>query len=190
MRLHFHFALAATAAVGLAMPLAIGSSGSAAAQGKEAAAPEEAAPKQIALTQTMIDNLIAAQKAIQPMEAKASQGKAGEPDAKQEASIEAAIKKNGFTDVKEYADVSFSVGLVLAGMDPETGAYIGTQAAIKKQMSEVQADKKMPPKEKKEAMSELSDALKSAPADKPLTSNIDLVKKNVDKLNQGMQQAE
>ena len=73
-------------------------------------------------------------------------------------------------------------------MDPETKSYVGPQAVIKKQIEEVKADKSMPPKEKKEALAELSAALQPAAAAKPMQANVDLVSKNFEKLNQSMQQ--
>lgn len=154
---------------------------------------QEAAPKQVSLSQKTIDNLIAAQKQIRAEEAKApppAQGQAPAPDPKTEAKIEGIVKANGFASMGAFADASYSVGTVLAGMDPKSGTYIGTQAALKKQIAEVQADKEMPANEKKEAMAELNAALKEAPNDKPLAGNVDVVKANLSKLNEGLGQSD
>ena len=150
----------------------------------------EAAPKQIKLTQPMIDHLLAAQKQIRTAEGSAPQNQGDKPDPKLDAKIGDIIKSNGFASMSDFSDASYSVGVVLAGMDPESGNYIGAQAALKKQLDEVNADKKMPPKEKKEALDELNEAMKSSSNDKPLPGNVDIVKANAAKLNEGTQQGD
>lgn len=158
----------------------------------DAASGNEQPPKQVQLTQQIVDNLVAAQKALQPIEGKMPQDGAADdkPDPKLDAQIDAAVKKSGFADDQAYADASYSVGLVLAGMDPDSGDYIGAKAAIQKQIKDLDADKKMPAKEKKEALAELNEAMKSTPDEKPLDGNVALVKKNFDKLNQAMPQSD
>ena len=82
---------------------------------------QEAPPKQVPLTQKNLDGLVNAQKQIRAVEAKATPSKnADEPDAKTEAKIESIAKANGFASMSDFANASYSVGLVLAGMDPET----------------------------------------------------------------------
>ena len=49
----------------------------------------------------------------------------------------------------------------MAGFDPATKKYVGTEAVIKAQIAEVQADKKMSAKDKKEALADLNEALKT-----------------------------
>ncbi len=161
-----------------------GAGGIAWAQGKA----EEAAPKQIALSQKTIDSLIATQKQIRDAEAKLTPAKGQKaPDPKVlESKIDGIAKANGFKSMNDFADASYSVGVVLAGLDPESGKYIGAKAALQKQIDEVKADKKMPPNEKKESLDELNEAIKSsANAEKPLPANIDLVTTNAPKLNEG-----
>lgn len=151
---------------------------------------QEAPPKQVPLSQKTLDGLVNAQKQIRAVEAKATPSKnTDEPDAKTEGKIESIAKANGFASMSDFANASYSVGLVLAGMDPETKTYIGAQAALKKQVADVQADKKMPPKEKTEALAELKAAMADAPTEKPLPGNIDAVKANLDKLNEGVEGA-
>jgi hypothetical protein len=53
---------------------------------------------------------------------------------------------------------------------------------IKAQIAQVQADKKMPAKDKKEALDELNEALKTPAPQIENKSNIDLVGKYYDKL--------
>ena len=157
------------------------------------AAPQEAPsePAQapdLTLTQKQIDGVISAQPELQAIEAKSPQGSEDKPDPKVQAKIESVITKNGFSSPSQFADVSATIDIVLAGMDQETKTYVGPEAVIKKQIDEVKADKSMPPKEKKEALDELSAELQPAARSKPSPTNIDLVSKNYDKLNASMQQ--
>ncbi len=154
-----------------------------------AATAEPPQPKQVALTQKSLDGLIAAQKEIRDVEAKMPKD-AKAPDPKLDGQIDAAVKKNGFASTGDFADASYSVGVVLSGIDPDSGKYIGAEAATKKQVEEVKADKQMPPKEKKEALEELNEVLKAGVADKPSQGNIDLVTANIGKLNEGLKQAD
>ena len=62
------------------------------------------------------------------------------------------------------------------GIDPQTKKYVGADVMLKKQIAEVQADAKMPAADKKQALAELNDALKSIdPVKNP--GNIELVLK-------------
>lgn len=181
MRVPYHLAVAATA-LGLVVPAPI-----AVAAPLQLAQAEPAQQKEVALTQKQIDGIVTAQPQMQAVEAKLPQGAEDKPDPKVEAKLEGIAKSNGFASLGEYADVSSSIGLVMAGIDPETKAYVGPSAVIKKQMDEVKADKSMPPKEKKEALDELSAAMQPAQTAKPSQGNIDLVTKNFDKLNSSLQ---
>ncbi len=143
--------------------------------------------KQIALSQQKIDNMVAAQKKVQDIESKA-QAKGATPDqadAKSQKEIEGVVKSSGFASMQEFTDTMFSVGMVLSGMDPDSNEYVGTAAALQKEAAQVKADKKMPANEKKEVLDEIEAGIKSAPTEKPLPGNIDLVKANLSKLDQG-----
>ena len=192
MRFHLSKAprvvLAAAAALALSAPIGLGVAHAQAKTGAEAPA-EGPQPKQVTLTQKSLDGLIAAQKEVRDVEAKMP-ADAKAPDPKMDAKIDAAVKKNGFASASDFADASYSVGVVLAGIDPDSGKYIGAEAATKKQIDEVKADKQMPPKEKKEALDELNEVLKAGNTDKPLPGNIDLVTANMAKLNEGLKQAD
>ena len=157
------------------------------AQGKAAPNDVGAEPKQVPLTQQQVDGVVNAQKEIHALEAKVAEKDADKPDPKLDAAIAAAVKKNGFASVDAFANASFSVGVVLAGMDPESKQYVGPAAVTKKQIADVQADKTMSPKDKKEALDELNAAAKQPSTDKPLDGNIALVAKNYDALNTALQ---
>jgi hypothetical protein len=75
---------------------------------------------------------------------------------------------------------------VLGGFDPATKKYVGSDVVIKAQIAQVQADKKMSPKDKKEALADLNQALKSPAPPIENKGNIDLVGKYYDKLAEAL----
>ena len=176
----------------LAAAMTIASIGGALAQAKQPPgkqmAPAQAAPppaqppamKQMALTEKQVEGVLAASKDMDAITAKLPQNT--KPDPKITAQLEAVAKKNGFASYDEYNDVVDNIGLVLGGFDSATKKYVGSDAVIKAQIAQVQADKKMSPKDKKEALADLNDALKSPAPAIENKGNIDLVTKYYDKL--------
>ena len=180
----------ALSVAGLAVALTALSHSSALAQAKQAPAnqmaPAQAAPaqapqiKQIALTDKQVEAALAATKEMDPITEKIPEN--AKPDAKITAQLEGIAKKSGFASYDEYNNVVDNISLVLAGFDPATKKYVGSDAVIKAQITQVQADKKMSAKDKKEALADLNEALKyPAPAIEN-KGNIDLVTKYYDKL--------
>ncbi len=150
------------------------------AQTQPAGAPDEPM-KQIALTEAQIQSYIAAAADIEPMLDKAPQSDSGQLDAKILTQLDAAAKKHQFASFEAYQDVAANIGLVMDGIDPLAKKYVGADVMLKKQIAEVQADAKMPAADKKQALAELNEALKSAEPIKN-AGNIDLVIKSYDKL--------
>ena len=152
------------------------------APAKQAAPPpaQEAPVKQMALTEKQIEGVLAAAKEMDPLTEKLPEN--GKPDPKIMAQLDGVAKKNGFASYEEYDNVVDNIGLVLGGFDPATKKYVGTEAVIKAQIAQIQADKKMPAKDKKEALADLNDALKSPAPAIENKGNIDLVAKYYDKL--------
>ncbi|MCV5870958.1 hypothetical protein OFN61_37490, partial [Escherichia coli] len=64
--------------------------------------------------------------------------------------------------------------------------YVGAEAVTKAQIAQVQADKKMSAKDKKEALAELNDALKQPAPAIENKGNIDVVGKYYDKLAEAL----
>jgi len=165
---------------------ALASSGTAFAQAKQQPAPaQQAAPaqptlKQVALTDKQLEGVLAAQKDMDAITAKLPENTA--PDAKVLAQLDAVAKKHGFAGSDDYNNVVDNISLVLGGFDPATKKYVGAEAVLKSQIAEVEADKKMPAKDKKEALDELNQALKSPAPAIENKGNIDLVGKYYDKL--------
>jgi len=177
----------------LAATIAVLSSGEVLAQAKQAPpkqmAPAQAAPpppqqeaplKQIALTEAQVQGVLSAAKEMDPIVEKIPEN--AKPDPKITAQLEAVAKKSGFSSYDEYNTVVDNISLVLGGFDPATKKYVGAETVIKAQIAQVQADKKMPAKDKKAALADLNDALKSPQPAIENKGNIDLVAKYYDKL--------
>ena len=119
----------------------------------------------MALTDKQVQGVLSAQKDMDAITEKLPDN--AKPDPKVTAQLEAVAKKNGFASYDEYNDVIDNISLVLGGFDPATKKYVGAEAVIKAQIAQVQADKKMSAKDKKEALDDLNQALKApAPADR------------------------
>jgi hypothetical protein len=169
----------------LAVSVAVISTGSALAQAKQAPAPQAAPPpqpamKQMALTEKQIEGVLAAQKDMDAITEKLPDN--AKPDPKITAQLDAVAKKNGFASYDEYNDVVDNISLVLGGFDPATKKYVGTDVVIKARIAQVQADKKMSAKDKKDALADLNEALKAPAPPIENKGNIDLVAKYYDKL--------
>jgi hypothetical protein len=166
----------------LAVAIAVASSGGAWAQAKQEPAPQAAPPamKQMALTEKQIEGVLAAQKDMDAITAKLPDN--AKPDPKVIAQLDAVAKKNGFAGYDEYNNVVDNISLVLGGFDPATKKYVGPETVIKAQIAQVQADKKMPAKDKKAALTDLNEALKTPPPPIENKGNIDLIAKYYDKL--------
>ena len=181
------------AALCVAAALSVAMTQGAFAQAKQQMAPapkQQAAPppqaeqaptlKQMALTDKQIEGVLTAQKDMDAITAKLPDN--ARPDPKVTAQLEGVAKKNGFAGYDEYNNVIDNISIVLAGFDPATKKYVGSDAVIKAQMAQVQADRKMPPKDKKQALADLNEALKSPAPPIENKGNIDLVAKYYDKL--------
>jgi hypothetical protein len=171
----------------------LASSGSAFAQANQQAAPaQQTAPapqappaeapalKQIALTDKQLEGVLAAQKDMDAITDKLPENTA--PDQKVIAQLDDIAKKHGFVGYHDYNNVVDNISLVIGGFDPATKKYVGSEAVIKAQIAQLQADRKMPAKDKKEALAELNEALKTPAPAVENKGNIDLVAKYYDKL--------
>jgi hypothetical protein len=177
----------------LAAAIAVASTGEALAQARQAP-PQQTAPapqaapapgqppavKQIALTEKQIEGVLAAQKDMDAITARLADN--ARPDPAMAVQFEGVARKNGFASYDEYSNVVDNISIVLAGFDPATKQYVGTETVIKAQIARVEADKKMSPNDKKEALADLNDALKSPVPPIENKGNIDLVAKYYDKL--------
>jgi hypothetical protein len=189
MREFIRPAAAALSIVCLAASMSLVSNTAALAQAKQQMAPAPAAQepppvKQIALTDKQIDGVLAASKDMDAATAKLPENAA--PDAKTMAQLDAIAKKNGFAGFDDYNNVTDNIGMVMSGIDSSSKKYVGNEAVLKAQIAQVQADKKMSPKDKKDALAEINDALKNPAPTIQNKGNIDLVVKYYDKLAASM----
>jgi len=155
-----------------------------AAKQQAAPPPAPAPPKQIALTEKQIEGVLAAQPEMEKITEKVQPN--AKPDPKIDAQLDAVAKKNGFAGTAEYDDVTDNINMVLAGFDPQTKQYVGAEAVLKAQIAAVQADQKMPAKQKKQALDEMNAALKTPAPAIENKGNIDLVAKYYDKLSDAL----
>lgn len=187
MRAFVRPALIALSLAVLTASFAVVSEHAALAQAKDqmAPAPQAGGPppqlKQIALTDKQIDGVLAAQKDMDAITEKLPDNVP--PDSKALAQLDAAAKKHGFASYDDYNNVVDNIGLVMNGIDPATKKYVGSEAVIKAQIAQVEADKKMTAPEKKQALDNLDMALKAKDPEIENKGNIDLVIKYYDKLS-------
>jgi hypothetical protein len=201
MREIFRPAACALSVACLALVVSAVANTEALAQAKQAppkqSAPAQAAPppaaeapvlKQMALTEKQVEGVLAASKDVDAIADKIPDN--AKPDPKIDAQLDAVAKKNGFASYDEYNTVVDNISLVLGGFDPATKKFVGAEVVLKAQIAQVQADKKMPAKDKKEALADLNEALKSPPPAIENKGNIDIVAKYYDKLVEALGEGE
>jgi hypothetical protein len=161
-----------------------------AAPPKQTAAPEPAPPmKQMELTEKQVESLLVAQKEMDAVTDKLPEGAQDKPDPKLQAQLEGIAKKNGFASMDDYGAVYDNVSLVMSGIDPKTKAFTEPPEMLKKQIAAVQADTKIPAKDKKAILEDMNGALKSMEPVK-FPGNVTLVTKYFDKLGPLFQEDE
>jgi hypothetical protein len=149
------------------------------------AAAQDSEFKQVALTEKNVQGFIAAQKDLGEISGKL-QSSGDKPDPKLQAELEAIAKKHGFASFEELDDIAANISMVMAGIDPETGAFTDPVDAIKKEMEEIKGDKSIPDKDKKQMLDEMEDALKMTPPLK-YPANVELVKKYRAEIDKALQ---
>ena len=103
------------------------------------------------------------------------------PNPKLEGQAEALVKKNGFTSLAEYDDVSTNIAIVLSGIDHQTKTFTEPPDQIKKEINSIKANKAIPEAQKREDLAQLEAAVKDA---RPIQfkENIAMVLKYFDQL--------
>jgi hypothetical protein len=190
MREFIRPAAAALSIACLAASMSLISSTDVLAQAKQQMAPAPAAQqapppvKQMALTDKQIEGVLASSNEMDAITAKLPENAA--PDAKAMAQLDAVAKKHGFASFDDYSNVTDNIGMVMSGIDQASKKYVGNEAVLKAQIAQVQADKKMSAKDKKETLADLNDALKNPAPAIQNKGNVDLVVKYYDKLAASM----
>jgi len=140
---------------------------------------------QMQLTEAQVQQYLEAQPDLDALMKDAPQQDAdAAPDPKFEAKLEEVAKKHKFANYGEFDAVAGNIALVLEGVDEKTKKYIGSEAALKKQIAALNANKNIPAEDKKAEIAELNAELKSIVPIK-FKANIDLVLKYYDKLAEG-----
>ena len=187
MRAYVRSIVTALSVACLAGLSALPGAGRALAQNQTAPAQSAAPPsqlsalKQLVLTDKQIEAVIATQKEMNPITDKLPENVPADP--KIIAQLEAIAKKHGFASYDDYNVIIDNISLVLGGIDPVSKTYVGSEAVIKGQIAEVEADKKMSAEEKKQALNDLNLALKMPAPAIENKGNIDLIIKYYDKLD-------
>lgn len=177
--------LAAAQSVPAASPAAPGSPAAPQTPAADAAA-DAAGVQQMALTPALVDQFVAANKEVNAILDKLPDG-TDQPDPATLAKLDTTAQKYKFADYKQYDAVESNIGIVMAGIDPQTKQYIGPDAVIKKQIAQVEADKQISAKDKKDTVDQLNAALPTVPK-LQYPGNVDVVVKSYDKLNETMPQ--
>lgn len=186
MRLIFRSAITALSVAVLCVSLLSGGTALAQAPAAQAqAAPSAQQPEalnQITLTDSQIQNLLAAQKDMDAIIDKLPEDSDDNLPPKLQAQLEEIAKKNGFATYDAYSDVAANVSLVLSGIDSKTKTFTEPSELLKKQIADITADKKLPEKDKKAALADMNEALQYTPRVQ-FPANVALVTKYYDQLS-------
>lgn len=141
--------------------------------------------KQIKLNEKQVLGFIASQKDLASIATKI-QAAGDKPDAALQAELESIAKKHGFQSFNELDEVAANISIVMAGLDPQTGAFTDPVEALKKELVDVKADTTIPEADKKQLVTELEDAIKNTPSVQN-KENIDLVKTHRAEIEKSLQ---
>jgi hypothetical protein len=142
--------------------------------------------KQVKLNDKLIEGFISAQKDMMAVAEKMQGAASDKPDPAIQTELEGNAKKHGFKDFAEYDDVAANISMVMAGIDPQTGAFTDPTTAIKKEIEDVTGDKTIAERDKKQMLEELAEALKTTPPIQ-FPENVELVKKFREKIDKVLQ---
>ena len=137
--------------------------------------------KQLALTEKQIEAFIAGQKTISAIVDKVPEDQLDNPNPQLQTKLDQVARKFGFKDYGEYEDVADNIDLVMDGFDDDSKTYVGQEVVLKKQLSEVAADKTISARERSEQIKELNEMLKAVEPVK-FPNNIVVVTKYYDRL--------
>jgi hypothetical protein len=137
--------------------------------------------EQLALTEKQIEAFIAGQKTIIAIVDKVPEDQLDNPNPQLQTKLDQVARKFGFKDYGEYEDVADNIDLVMDGFDDDSKTYVGQEVVLKKQLSEVAADKTISARERSEQIKELNEMLKAVEPVK-FPNNIVVVTKYYDRL--------
>ncbi len=132
--------------------------------------------KQMPLTDAQVKGFIAAQADLEPLVVNLSEG-ADEPNEKLKNDLDKVAKKHGFADFGEYLNVNDNIAYVMGGLNSKTLEFTEPVERLKADLEMIKADKEIPAEEKKFAIEDLTQELKSMERVKH-KGNIEVVKQN------------
>jgi len=147
-----------------------------------AADTSQADVEQLPLTEKQIEAFIAAQKTISAIVDKIPEDQLENPNPQLQTKLDQVARKFGFKDYGEYQDVADNIDFVMDGFDEDSKAFVGQEVVLKKQLSEVAADKTISARERSEQIKELNEMLKAVEPVK-FPNNIVVVTKYYDRLS-------
>jgi len=130
-----------------------------------------------------MQNFIAAQKLIDPIASRYEFADKVDPAVLSQ--VEKIAKSNGFASLEELGDVAFTISIVLAGLDRQTGQFTDVPERIKKAMEELEQGKQWPWSQeyKDQTLAQMQEDLKTA-APLQFKENVALVRKYQKQLDQ------
>lgn len=142
--------------------------------------------KQMELTVQHVEAFIAAQKDMAELAEKMEGPTLDSPDPKVQAELDEVATKHGFQSFVDYDDVATNIALIMAGIDPDTKAFVPPEEMLKKQIAEIAADKELPADDKARLIEELNESLKTVEPIK-YPGNIKLIEKHFERLESVLQ---
>ncbi|MFN3623238.1 MAG: hypothetical protein ACK4TP_04170 [Hyphomicrobium sp.] len=158
----------------LAAAMAVAAFAGASAQETPSEPPKDTPIKQIKLTDAQVKSFIAAQPDLAVVAPKLQE--AGDNiDTALQSELDGIAKKHGFANFAELDDVAANISIVMAGLDSKSGEFTEPVEALKKELADVTADTSIPEDDKKQLITELTEAIKTTPQiEHP--ENVELVK--------------
>ncbi len=117
---------------------------------------------QVKLTEAHINGFIKSQPALAKMSER-MKAAGDKEDKKLDADLEKLAKKFGYKDYGELENVAANILFVLDVTDPKTGKYQDPEAELKAELEAIKKDDKIAAAEKKKAIADINEALKTVP---------------------------
>jgi opacity protein-like surface antigen len=178
------FALTTRSLRNIAAAMLLGVAAMSASVAPSVAQGQPAPPKQVALTDAHIKQMIDVKGVLDAIDAKYGNDKSEAADKKAMAEAEAAVQKAGFKGgLNEFDNIAFSVGVVLGSLD-DNNTLMSKEQIIARTTKEIEAAN-MPAAEKAKAMADMKRGIGEMEA--PMPANVEIVKKQAAKLREMMQ---
>lgn len=118
--------------------------------------------QQIKLTKAMIESVLAAQDRLDQFTEKLADQDA-DLTAAQKQELDDIARQFSFKDFAALDDVTATISLVLASLDPETGSFTEPQVLLEEELREVRQDPDLEVEEREVLLAELTAAIAAGP---------------------------